>query len=145
MKVIIIEDDPLKINAINDFLKTHEVKTELYNSYQAGLLAILKNHYDLVLLDMQLPNFDIKSGEDGYKLRPLAGRDILREIKRKRLPCKVVVVTQFDTFGENGNFASLDDWHKYFSNEFSSIYLSTIFYNPSSNSWKDQLKRYLIF
>ena len=145
MNILIIEDDPIKMNSIKEYLKSYsdEISIDIQYSYQSGLLAILKNAYDLILLDMQLPNFDIKSGEDGYKLRPLAGRDILREIKRKKLKAKIIVITQFDTFGEDGNFSSLNDWHNYFSKEFDGIYLFTVFYNPSSDSWKNKLKKVL--
>ena len=144
MKILIIEDDPIKLNSIQSFVS--EVKdTEIQNrmSYQSGLLAVLKDDYDLVILDMQLPNYDIKSGEDGYKPRPVAGRDILREIKRKKRKCIVVIITQYEGFGENGKFESLEEWHKKLAIEFASIYKQTIQYKPGSNTWKVELIKYL--
>ena len=88
---------------------------------------------------MQLPNYDIKSGENGYKHRPLAGLDILREIKRKKIDCKVVIITQYQTFGEDAKFTSLSDWDNSLSEQFSGIYIETIFYNPKTSSWKSDL------
>lgn len=145
MKILIIEDDPNKLKYLKEFilLLNSSITVDTRMSYQSGLFAMLKNDYDLILLDMQLPNYDIKSGEDGYMLRPLAGKDILREVKRKRRKAKVVIITQYDSFNENGNFFSLDDWHTYFSKEFNDIYLKTIFYDPKSSSWKLKLTEIL--
>lgn len=141
MKILIIEDDPIKLKVIVDFLKVEYSQSIVDNrmSYQSGLKLILKNDFDLILLDMQLPNYDIRPGEDGYKHRPMAGRDILREIKRKKRKTKVIIITQYDSFGENGKTSSLEEWHKSFSEDFSDIYLKTIFYKPGSTSWKVSL------
>ena len=85
MKFLLIEDDSNKYKHILDFLaETYpDTSTELRRSYQSGLKEIFSHDYNLVLLDMQLPTFDIKSGEDGYKFRKLAGVDILNEFKKK--------------------------------------------------------------
>lgn len=145
MKILIIEDDPIKLKNISDFIKIEYPDVEISDrmSYQSGLKLILKESFDLVLLDMQLPNYDIRPGEDGYKHRPMAGRDILREIKRKRIPAKVIIITQYDTFGENGKTSSLHDWHKSFSEDFPGIYLEIIFYKPGSTAWKALVKNNL--
>ena len=89
---------------------------------------------------MQLPNFDIKSGEDGYKFRKLAGVDILREIQRKKVSCKVIVVTQFETFGEKESYIELEDLKKMISDQYGNIYVDTIFYSADKSLWKRQLK-----
>jgi len=145
MKILIIEDDPIKLKGLLDYLKIEYPSAELHDrmSYQSGLKMILKDHFDIVLLDMQLPNYDIKPGEDGYKHRPMAGRDILREIRRKRIPARVIIITQYDTFGENGKTSSLEEWHKSFSEDFKGIYLKIIFYKPGSTAWKGLLKENL--
>src|SRR5690349_16359984 len=112
MRILIIEDDPIKLNALKSFVSdfSDKIYIDAKVSYQSGLYVLLKERYDLVLLDMQLPNYDIKSGEDGYKPRPVAGRDILRELKRKGIQTKVLIVTQYEGFGENGIFESLSEW-----------------------------------
>jgi len=145
MKILIIEDDPIKLKSVTDFLKNEYQDAKIYDrmSYQSGLKLILKEGFDVVLLDMQLPNYDIKPGEDGYKHRPMAGRDILREIKRKRIPAKVMIITQYDSFGENGKTSSLEEWHTSFTADFANIYLKIIFYKPGSTSWKALLKENL--
>ncbi len=145
MNLLIIEDDPIKLGALKQFIKEWDSAISIDDrmSYQSGLLALLENSYDLVLLDMQLPNYDIKSGEDGYKPRPVAGRDIMRELKRKKISTAILIVTQYEGFGEDGKFQSLDEWDLKLSNEFRPFYLQMIQYKPGSDSWKNQLIKYL--
>jgi len=99
----------------------------------------LTQTFDLVLLDMQLPNFDIKPGEDGYKFRKLAGIDILRELTRKKKKCKVVVITQFETFGEGESYIDLANLKQMLKCEFSSMYIETVFYSPDNSLWQKEL------
>jgi len=142
MKILLIEDDLNKSKQIVDFF--HEDfpggEIELRRSYQSGLKEIFFNSYDIILLDMQLPNFDIKSGEDGYRFRKLAGMDILREIQRKRKQYKVIIVTQFETFGENESYIELNDLKKMIKDQYGNLYIDTVFYSANQSIWKKQLK-----
>jgi CheY-like chemotaxis protein len=142
MKILIIEDDPNKSKQIVEFIsKTFsDFDFELKKSYQSGLKEILLTQYDLLLLDMQLPNFDIKPGEDGYKFRKLAGFDILRELKRKNIRLKVIVVTQFETFGEGESLIELKDLKGKLSEQFSALYIDTVFYSADKSIWQKELK-----
>ncbi|WP_439694596.1 response regulator [Mucilaginibacter sp. AW1-7] len=142
MRILLIEDDPKKLKALMEYVDAeypqHELETRM--SYQSGLKAILTNKFQLILLDMQLPNYDIKSGEDGYKHRAVAGKDILREIKRKNINCKVIIITQYDSFTENGRISSLQEWRNAFTKEFPNHYLEIVFYKPGLSAWKNRLK-----
>lgn len=142
MKILLIEDDPNKSKQIADFITKvfHDDIFEIRKSYQSGLKEILTNAYDVLLLDMQLPNFDIKPGEDGYKFRKLAGFDILREIKRKNISSKVIVVTQFETFGEGDSYIELEGLKKKLSDQFENIYLDTVFYSADKSIWQKLLR-----
>ncbi|MET3029380.1 response regulator [Flavobacterium sp. UW10123] len=142
MKILIIEDDPNKSKQIVEFIsKTFtDYYSELKKSYQSGLKEILLNKYDLLLLDMQLPNFDIKPGEDGYKFRKLAGFDILRELKRKNIAIKVIVVTQFETFGEGESLIELKDLKQKLREQFPVLYGDTVFYSADKSIWQKELK-----
>jgi len=93
----------------------------------------------MVLLDMQLPNFDIKPGEDGYKFRKLAGVDILNELTRKKKLCKVIVITQFETFGEGEFYINLSNLKHMLESRFSKLYINTVFYSPDNSLWQKEL------
>lgn len=142
MNILLIEDDPKKLKALREYVAAEYPQSNLVckMSYQSGLRSILTKSFPLILLDMQLPNYDIGSGEDGYKHRTMAGRDILREIKRKKVNCKVVIITQYDTFTENGRVSSLEEWRTAFKRDFPQHYLEIVFYKPGLSAWRNQLK-----
>jgi CheY-like chemotaxis protein len=141
MKFLLIEDDQHKSKQIITFLLENidVLEIELKKSYQSGLKELLTQSYDLILLDMQLPNFDIKPGEDGYKFRKLAGIDILRELTRKNKLCKVIVITQFETFGEDEYYMNLVNLKQMLKSEFSNLYIDTVFYSPDNSVWQKEL------
>jgi len=145
MKLLLIEDDPHKSKQILDYVQATFPFIEITHAraYQSGLKAIITNDFPLILLDMQLPNFEIKSGEDGYKFRKLAGMDILREIVRKKRSCKVVVVTQFETFGEGENYIDLSSLKKILMEQFKGVYYDTIFYGADQSKWQKELEKVL--
>lgn len=141
MNFLLIEDDQHKSKQIINFLKESPIESEivLKRSYQSGLKELLTQEYDLVLLDMQLPNFDIKPGEDGYKFRKLAGFDILRELSRKKKQCRVIVITQFETFGEGEFYIDLLNLKQMLKSEFPNLYIATVFYSPDNTLWQKEL------
>lgn len=142
MKLLLIEDDPNKAKNIEDFLNENFLGIEIWisRSYQSGIKSLIEEKFDLVLLDMQLPTFDIKSGEDGHKFRRMAGFDILREIKRKNKITKVIIVTQFETFGEGDTYLDLNGLKKELKKYFPESYVDTVFYDAKFLSWRDNLK-----
>lgn len=141
MNILLIEDDQHKSSQISNYLYSviDDLTIVLKKSYQSGLKEIILGNYDLILLDMQLPNFDIQAGEDGYKFRKTAGLDILEEIERKKIQCKVIVVTQFETFGEGKFYIDLNDLQKILESNFRNIYINTVFYSPQNNMWQSNL------
>ncbi|MCZ2222843.1 MAG: hypothetical protein LC122_04350 [Chitinophagales bacterium] len=65
--------------------------------------------------------------------------DILEEIQRKEISCKVIVVTQFETFGEGEFYIDLNDLKHILESQFKDIYVSTIFYSPQNTLWQTNL------
>jgi CheY-like chemotaxis protein len=130
MNLLLIEDDQHKSKQIIGFLNENFKSTSivLRKSYQSGLKEILTNSFDLVLLDMQLPNFDIKPGVD-----------ILKELTRKKKQCKVIVITQFETFGEGEFYINLSNLKQMLNSDFSELYIDTVFYSPDNSLWQKEL------
>ena len=142
MKALLIEDISLKADKINGFFKENypNVKVDIFKSFQSGLRQLFSTTYDLVLLDMSLPTFDIKPGESGYKFRKLGGIDILKEIKRKRNNTKVIIITQWTTFERDQKIVALSDLKKEMLASFDTNYLGTVFYSGQGSKWQEDLK-----
>jgi DNA-binding NarL/FixJ family response regulator len=79
MRILFIEDHPLKQAQINRFIEEKFVncQVEVRNSYISGLKELKGNYnnYDVLLLDISMPNYDISSDAYSGDIDPLF-RDI---------------------------------------------------------------------
>lgn len=142
MNILIVEDDTNKLNALEDFLKDYFEKKNLsFNldikqSYQSGLEAILNNNYDLLLLDMSLPNFDTdEHGENGAPLSR-GGELILYEMDMEESELATIIITQHDDFGGESLETISDDYKE----KFSAFYIDHVFYNSIESNWEIELE-----
>lgn len=141
MKVLIVEDDKNKISQISQTLRPAfpNVAIECAYSYRSGLKAILDNNYDLIILDMSLPTYDVTDTESGFQFRPFGGREILSEMKRKRRNYTTLVLTQFETFGAAEDVTTLKELTRQLQRDFVGIFGGIIYYNASESNWKSEL------
>jgi len=142
MNILIVEDDLNKLKNLKEFIENYfldkkiEYSLEIKNSYQSGLESILTNDYNLLLLDMSLPNWDYD--ETNTSNTPLAkgGELILYEMDVMGINITTIIVTQHDDFdGE-----SLESIHNEYMHKFSTFYIGYIFYNAIESNWKDDLE-----
>lgn len=146
MKILLIEDDQNKQNEIKDFVEkylSNDVSIDVKRSFQSGYQAIINNCYDLLLLDMSMPTFDIGLGESGGRSRPFAGKDILMRLKARKIRLPVVVVTQFVRFGDRNKYITLSEIKEELRSKYSENYINTVYYQSTSNDWKKNLQEVL--
>lgn len=143
MKILIIEDDFDKRRHIKEFILKfcHSAASiEERESLRAGLKEIIYNKgYDLIILDMSLPNFDINAEEPGGGTpESFAGRELLAQMKLRGVMIPVIVITQYSSF-DNGR-VTLDDLKREFDSEYNDFYKGSVYYNAASDSWKKHLQ-----
>jgi len=143
-RILFVEDDINKIKQITEFLDfirkdIPEFALEVKKSYQSGLNAIVSNHYDLVLLDMSMHNFDKTVSETGGEFMQFAGEDILKEMAWNDIIIKTIVVTQYDIIGEK----TLVELKKHWKEKFDDIYIGTVFYSVNESDWRDELFNFI--
>jgi CheY-like chemotaxis protein len=146
MNVLIVDDDKPKLQEIREFISCNYHFSSIIEkgSYQSGLKAIMLTTPDLILLDMSMPTYDPSDIDStGGRPRHFAGLDILKQIKRKKLNVKVIVVTQFAVLGRNKEEKTLGDLTNTLESDFADYFLGTVFYRYSESSWKKSLKQYI--
>ena len=140
MKLLIIEDDINKQNAICSFIaKRTNFDYDTCSSYHSGLKTLLKEEYDLLLLDMSMPVYDATAQEMGGRPLALAGRDILFQIRRRKSSLRVIIVTQYESF-DGLSLSSLKDNLK---KEFPNNYLESVYYSITQDTWQEELETLL--
>lgn len=141
MKVLIIEDNPNKLKQIKNFLKEYynQPQIEEARSFNGGKAKLYEETWDLILLDMSLPTYDITHTEYGGDKKPVAGKNLMKRMLNRKIFTPVVIITQFETFDDDR--ISLDSLNQEFNEKFSNIWKGTIFYG--NDDWNIELKKLL--
>lgn len=144
MKILIIEDHPYKLGQILNFMEEYypDVEFEVKGSYNSGLKELITKgvDYDLLFLDISMPNYDISPEEGGGDFLPLAGKLILKEMYLREILTKVVVVTMHGSFEDGTKLSDLDSDLRA---EFDENYLGYVYFTAISNNWKNELGQFI--
>lgn len=143
MSILFIEDDENKRDRILSFLeKTFpELVIDEARSLQGGVKRLKQASYELIILDMTLPNFDVGPDEPvGGVTHSFGGREFLKQVLRLGVTTPVVVVTQFESFGRSGHEIGLSELDDQLGKQFGDVYLGAVYYHPSIDDWKDRLR-----
>lgn len=145
MKILFIEDENVKqsniVNYLKDELNVRNIS--IVNSLMGGMLALKNDEFDMILLDMSLPLYDI-NGEDEElnEFEAFGGIEILDEIDRKELSVKVLVITAFDVIEDDTKKINLEQLDDQMRENYPNYYLGCIHYDESSLEWKTELEKY---
>ncbi|TPI26812.1 response regulator [Mesorhizobium sp. B3-2-1] len=141
MIVYLIEDDELKAARISSYLaeRINGSSIERFRSYQSGLKAVESKLPDLIILDMTIPTFDPGPRRREGRPRSMGGRDLMRKMARKGRTCPVVIVTQFESFGEADESVSYDQLKAQCELEFPQLFRGMAHYHATSNAWEAEL------
>jgi CheY-like chemotaxis protein len=139
--VLIVEDDENKRQYLADFVRDQiaGVAIDEARSYHSGLRRAVERSYDLVLLDMSMPTFDIAPGEDGGRPQSLAGREILRQMDRRGLRLPVIVVTQLVRFGADETITA-SELDSQLRQAHPDTYRGMVYYDATLAGWKSELR-----
>lgn len=98
MKILIIEDEYSLADAIAETLKKEKFTTNIITDGEAGEYEALTNIYDLILLDIMLPN------EDGF--------EILNNLRREKIETPIIILTAKSEISDklNGLENGADDY-----------------------------------
>lgn len=145
-KILIVEDDSDKCENIKKHLFSiwADVVIEVRESLRTGLREIIENPcYDLLILDMSLPNFDINQEEpSGGTPESFAGREIMNQMKLRNILIPVIVITQYNSF-DHGK-VTLTELNLKFVEEYEGFYMDAIYYDSAYDDWKNELNSLLV-
>ncbi len=136
MKILCIEDQEEKYRQIEHAIADVYVNIGWENNCQNGLMKMRNQNYDVVLLDMSMPICNDSEQEtfDSY-----AGMYVLKEIKRRKYPTKVIVITGFSDFEQGKKVITLSELDSEISEKYGSIYLGFVKYDSTNIEWQEKL------
>ncbi len=141
MRILIVEDIEAKMKVIEECISGVREDWEFIEamSYSDGLQKIYLGGWDLVLMDMSLPTYNISHTESGGTKKPVAGKELMARMLSRKIFIPVIIITQFDTFGDNQ--LSLESLNKEFEENYTKIWKGTISYDKPG--WQEQLLKLL--
>lgn len=141
-RILLVEDDPNKARQLRGFLQDQfeTVSVDERRSFQSGLKEVLLNPPDILLLDMTMPNYDVSGKETGGMERRYAGKEMLRRLQRKRVSTIVIIVTQFERFGEGDDLVTLEELREELASGYPSLFRGAVFYQAANADWKSNLR-----
>ena len=146
MMVLLVEDDENKSREIEAFVSARSDVTSvrLARSLHGGRRALRSGSFDIVILDMTLPNYDATADEPGGgSVHSFGGEKLLRYMGRLELSTPVVVVTQFELFFGDDGPMDIDELDSQLASSFASVYLGVVYYHASSSRWRVDLAAFL--
>lgn len=142
MNCLLVEDDENKWSQLESFLKASflDIHLRQARSLQAGVRELRLTSFDLILLDMTLPNYDPSPDEPGGgTIHSFGGREFLKQMTRFEIRSPVIVVTQFETFGNPPMTTNLQELDESLRRDFGSIYRGAVYYHPAIEGWRQNL------
>lgn len=141
MRILVVEDDENKKSRILEYLRSRHPQSDFVcaGSLVSGLRAAKQTKPDLVILDMTLPNYDANGSDLDGKMHAFGGKEYLRQTARMTADSKIIVLTQFESFGEAPNVTGLKDLDAELRTRFPENYMGAVYYHASIDDWMDQL------
>jgi CheY-like chemotaxis protein len=135
-KVLIIEDDKVKIERLTNYFSNEELTVK--ESFQGGVSELKSNlkNYDILILDMTIPLWEKGNNDLGGNYEQFGGEKILREMKRRKLFLPTILFTMFDVFPTKEGNITFNEINIIFKEEFSDFYLGAVFYNANEDNWQ---------
>lgn len=139
MRLVLVEDDEYKAKQIELYVRAMGHDIDIYKAYNTGMSAILEGNYNLALLDMTIPSFEISPEHPISRSRKYGGKDILNEMQRCEIRVPVIVITQYKVFDDGEK--SLEVLDEELQQEYTENYRGIVYYNSSILDWQDKLTK----
>ncbi len=143
MNILLVEDDDKKRGSVLSYLHQEfsNLKIDEGYSVESGVQKAIDNQYDLIILDMTIPNFDKTDGKNGGNSYKNGGEIIVRELKDEDIEFRCMILTQYETF----NNETIDQISNRIKKKCGNDYLGYVKYNTLNNEWKEQIKNIIAY
>lgn len=140
-RLLIIEDNDSKLNRLRQFCEENlqDYDVEDRRSYNTALSEVVHNgkSYDLILLDVSMNTYEVNGDASDGEQEPLAGSNILRFMKLRKIKVPVIVVTMYESFVDGIKIDKLDEG---FREKYAEFYKGFVYYSLRNENWISRLK-----
>jgi len=139
MKILIVEDEDLKMKDIHRFVSDlfPSAAIDTAYSYAESVNRCYSIIYDFVILDMNIPQYE--RGESDKTILSNGGEMIIRELYSEDVFVKFAFVSQYETVGEE----SIGSFDRRMRAYCPNTYCGFVFFEANDDGWKQKLSEIL--
>lgn len=144
--ILLVEDNNHKRDRIASFLQEFfpEWNVVQANSFTEGSRAVLERSFQIILMDMSLPTYAKTGNDSGGRFRTFGGREIARKALRKDAKVRILFVTQYEAFSDQGASKSLESIDSELKAECGARYAGLVHFDSSKTIWKEKISNLLV-
>jgi CheY-like chemotaxis protein len=144
-RLLLIEDDENKVKQLVECLMELSNDFDIHRaaSVRSATSKLNSDNYDIVLLDMSMPTFDVGTDDDSGRPQIYGGRVVLKQMQRRSIQTPVILVTQFDRFGIEEGSKTLRELSDELAKSHPEVFRGSVYYNATLDSWKTELRALL--
>ena len=145
MKILLVEDESPKAGHIKNCLEELRPRCEVrwVRSVRTAIEKLEEGGWQLLILDMSLPTFDIVKGESGGRPQGFGGIELMREMELSEVEVPVIVITGYEAFTKSGGEIGLGAIARELSDEFPEFFKGILHFNSAYGDWKLKLEELL--
>lgn len=145
LRILLVEDDEPKLRAVKEFLEStfSPASLVLARSYSSAMSELDKAEFDLAVLDMSLPTYDLaKDAEGGGDPQGYGGQDLMRTLEGDFPNVRAVVITQYNLFPDpmKANSKTFAELQRELEDEFGALFLGMVSYSGKLGRWKADVR-----
>lgn len=146
MKILIVEDEEPKLRHVSAYLSQTlpDASIKEARSVRSAMVALAATTFDLILLDMSLPTFDVTGSESGGRPQGFGGAELMREMDLSDISTPVVVLTGYEAFNRSGGEVGLSAMSEDLREEFPQFFRGILHFNSAYGDWKSRLSELLM-
>lgn len=143
--ILIIEDSEAKLTsiatAVQSILPAHSLV--FAKSVRSATAQITNLTFKVIIADMSLPTYDVKSRERGGTPRPFGGIEVFDYLERRSLTTPVIVVSSYQALVDGTTSTSLSDLAIRLKSKYPQTYAGYVFFDSAYSTWERELKTHL--
>lgn len=144
-RILIIEDSDAKLASVITALQrgVSDYDIEYAKSVKSALKLLRNFRYSLIVADMSLPTYDVKSRERGGTARPFGGIEIFDFMTMHSIDTPIVVVSSYPALVEGGKSLTLPDLAKQLKSTYPRLFVGCVFFDSAYLTWEVEFQSFV--
>lgn len=139
--ILIIEDSDAKLASIVAALHSCSITNiASAKSVKSALTKLRDSRFDLIIADMSLPTYDVRSRERGGTARPFGGIEVFDFLQNRGQSTPVVVVSSYPAIVDGNTSVTLPALAEKLKADYPEIFAGYVFFDSAYLTWELEMQ-----